>query len=82
MAEALEEIFSHDEFEESVSENSAQQYCSDCTVDKYFGCSMNNKRAQESEDTVSIKICIIKIYIVDVSHINSELKYLFFSLHF
>ena len=28
MAEALEEIFSHDEFEESVIENSAQQYCS------------------------------------------------------
>jgi hypothetical protein len=28
MAEALEEIFSHDEFEESVIENAAQQYCS------------------------------------------------------
>ncbi len=51
MAEALEEIFSHEEFEESVIENAAQQYCSDlqCNVDKYFGCSMNNKRAQESE---------------------------------
>ncbi len=28
MAEALEEIFSHDKFEESVIENAAQQYCS------------------------------------------------------
>ena len=66
MAEALEEIFSHDEFEESVIENAAQQ----CNVEKYFGCSMNNKRAQESEDTVSIKVCIIKMYTVDVSLIS------------
>ncbi len=66
MAEALEEIFLHDKFEESVIENSAQQ----CNVDKHFGCSMNNKRAQESEDTVSIKICIIKTYIVDVCLIS------------
>ena len=28
MAEALEEIFSHDKFEESVIKNAAQQYCS------------------------------------------------------